>query len=87
MGWLSRSRGRRNQTEAAILIGQDGSDYLEFGGTEHAALLARTGSGKTSSFSVPNAFNWPGSLVVLDVKGEVYQATAGYRANQLRQKV
>ena len=87
MGWLSRSRSCRNQTEATILIGQDGNDYLEFGGTEHAALLARTGSGKTSSFSVPNAFNWPGSLVVLDVKGEVYQATAGYRANQLRQKV
>ena len=87
MGWLSRFGGRRDQPTSTILIGQDESDYLEFGGTEHVALLARTGSGKTSSFSVPNAFRWPGSLVVLDVKGEVYQATAGYRAHQLRQKV
>jgi type IV secretion system protein VirD4 len=70
-----------------ILLGRDGRDYLDFQGTEHVALYAKTGSGKTSSAVIPNAFEWPGSLVVLDIKGEAFQATAGYREAVLGQQV
>src|SRR6185312_2138621 len=84
---LFKRFARRRDHSPPILIGQDGDDYLAFGGTEHVALMARTGSGKTSSFCIPNAFNWPGSLIVLDVKGEIYAATAGHRAQRLGQKV
>lgn len=86
MGFFKRHGSQRHNT-APILIGQDGDEYLSFGGSEHVALMARTGSGKTSSFSIPNAFSWPGSLVMLDVKGEVYEATAGHRAYALGQKI
>lgn len=67
--------------EHDILIGrhEDGR-YVTFGGTEHAALHARTGAGKTSGFVIPNCFAWRGSLVVLDIKGEAFAATAGHRA-------
>jgi hypothetical protein len=37
-----------------ILIGKQGSDYLNFEGSEHATLRTRTGSGKTSSVVIPN---------------------------------
>jgi type IV secretion system protein VirD4 len=74
--------------EYDILIGQaDDGQLLRFGGTEHVALHARTGSGKTSGFAIPNAFSWPGSMVCLDIKGEMFQATAGYRSSVLEQAV
>jgi type IV secretion system protein VirD4 len=53
--------------------------FLRFGGSEHLALHARSGAGKTSSFTIPNCFAWQGSLVVLDVKREAFNATAGHR--------
>lgn len=79
--------GSRRDNSASVLIGAQNGEYLELGGFEHIALLARTGTGKTSSFAIPNAFNWEGSLVILDIKGETYRATAGYRANVLGQDV
>jgi type IV secretion system protein VirD4 len=76
------------QQQYDILIGQDDDgQVLRFGGTEHVALHARTGSGKTSGFSIPNAFSFPGSMVILDIKGEVFAATAGHRAKTLGQDV
>jgi len=73
--------------EHPILIGKQDDEYLQFGGSEHVALYARTGSGKTSSVVIPACFSWRGSLVVLDVKGEAFKATAGYRAEVLGQDV
>ena len=66
--------------EHDILLGKshDGA-YLKFGGSEHVALHARSGAGKTSSFTIPACFTWRGSLVVLDIKREAFTATAGYR--------
>ncbi len=46
----------------------------------HTLLFAPTRSGKGVSFVIPNALHWNGSLLVLDVKGEAYQATAGFRS-------
>jgi type IV secretion system protein VirD4 len=64
-----------------ILIGRDyDGSYLRLGGGEPVALHARTGTGKSVSMSIPNAFTWPGSMVVLDVKGEIFNVTAGHRA-------
>lgn len=73
--WLRRARDWLNGTEA-----EPNTEYMEFGGFEHVALHARTGSGKTTGFCIPNCFSWPGSLVVLDIKGEAFAATAGHRA-------
>lgn len=73
--------------EYPLLLGRNRRGYVKFHGNEHIALHARSGSGKTVSMSIPNCFAWPGSLIVLDVKGECYRATAGYRAEHLRQKV
>jgi type IV secretion system protein VirD4 len=73
--------------EHPILIGKTGRNYHHFHGSEHGALYAKTGSGKSSSFVIPNCFSWRGSLVVLDVKGEAFRATAGYRSRVLGQDV
>lgn len=71
-----------------ILIGRDADGgYLRFGGGSHVAVYAPTESGKTVAIGIPNSFAWPGSLVVLDVKGELFEATAGHRSKKLGQKV
>jgi type IV secretion system protein VirD4 len=43
-------------------------------------LSAPTRSGKGVGVVIPNLLNWPDSVVVLDIKGENYAITAGYRA-------
>lgn len=48
----------------------------------HALIVAPTGRGKTSGFVIPNLLTFKGSAVVLDVKGENFEATARHRAGQ-----
>ena len=43
-------------------------------------LSAPTRSGKGVGVVIPNLLNWPDSVVVLDIKGENFDVTAGYRA-------
>lgn len=67
--------------EHEILLGRnaDGT-YIKFGGGEPVGVHARTGSGKSADFGIPNCFTWPGSLVVLDIKGDAFRHTGGHRA-------
>ncbi|CAK7035074.1 MAG: Protein VirD4 [Bacteroides sp.] len=48
-------------------------------GHVHALLYAPTRSGKGVSVVIPNALAWKGSLVALDMKGEIWDTTAGFR--------
>jgi len=46
----------------------------------HIVLAAPTGSGKGVGVVVPNLLNWNHSVVVLDIKRENFNLTAGFRA-------
>ena len=82
---------RRGQIRAAGLMGTDGivvgklgGRFLMFNGNEqgkNVLVAAAPGSGKTQGLMIPNCLNWPGSLVALDIKGECYERTAGFRAS------
>lgn len=45
--------------------------------------VAPPGSGKTQTHIIPNLLTWKGSALVLDVKGELWDKTAGYRAKHI----
>lgn len=47
---------------------------------EHVAIIGPTGSGKSTSFFIPNLLDLDGekSAVVTDPKGEMYEKTSGY---------
>jgi type IV secretion system protein VirD4 len=60
---------------------------LRHNGAEHILLMAPTRSGKGVNTIIPTCFEWIHSLFVLDVKGENWEKTAGYRKNVLRQQV
>lgn len=66
---------------SGIVVGRKRGRFLTFGGTEHVIVEAPTRSGKGVGIVIPNLLTWEGSIVVLDVKRENYEATAGFRAH------
>jgi type IV secretion system protein VirD4 len=64
----------------SILVGRHGRHFLALPGQLSVMLSAPTRSGKGVGVVIPNLLNWPDSVVVLDIKGENYDVTAGYRA-------
>jgi type IV secretion system protein VirD4 len=70
-------------------MGGKGLELIRVFGNEpgHLLTVAPTRSGKGRCHIVPNLLSWPHSAVVLDVKGENYDLTAGWRARELGQKV
>lgn len=48
----------------------------------HALIAAPTRSGKGVGYVIPNTLLFPGSCVVMDVKGEIFEATARHRQAQ-----
>ena len=64
-----------------IVVGRKGGRFLTFGGSEHVLVEAPTRSGKGTGIVIPNLLTWQGSVVVLDVKRENFDASAGFRAH------
>jgi type IV secretion system protein VirD4 len=64
-----------------IVLGRKSGRFLTFGGSEHVIVEAPTRSGKGTGIVIPNLLTWQGSVVVLDVKRENYDASAGFRAH------
>lgn len=64
----------------SILVGRFRGQLLTLPGQLSVMLSAPTRSGKGVGVVIPNLLNWPDSVVVLDIKGENFAITAGYRA-------
>jgi len=64
----------------SILVGRFKGRFLALPGQLSVMLSAPTRSGKGVGVVIPNLLHWPHSVVVLDIKGENYDITAGYRA-------
>src|SRR5580658_2753683 len=56
-------------------------DFITYSGDGHLMTFAPTGTGKTSGPVICNALKHPGQLIVIDMKGEIYKATAQARRN------
>ncbi len=53
--------------------------YLRHNGPEHVLCFAPTRSGKGVGLVVPTLLSWEHSAVILDLKGELWEMTAGWR--------
>jgi type IV secretion system protein VirD4 len=53
--------------------------YLIFSGAAHTLMTAETRDGKGVGVVIPTLLSWPDSAVVLDVKKENWEITAGFR--------
>lgn len=66
--------------DKTILVGKKNGRYLTYGGYQFVILAAPTRSGKGVGIVIPNCLNYSDSLVVLDIKGENFDITSGFRA-------
>ena len=63
-----------------ILLGRFKGRYLNVPGHEHMVVFSPSGSGKSSALAIPNLLTLNDSMVVNDVKFELFELTSGYRA-------
>ncbi|WP_066334622.1 type IV secretory system conjugative DNA transfer family protein [Azohydromonas lata] len=63
-----------------IILGKYQRRYLTLPGQQYVLLAAPPRSGKDVSVAKPNLYNWDGSAVVLDIKGDLRDSTSGFRA-------
>ena len=68
-----------NPRERSILLGSSGSDELVWNGQSHLLTVAPTRTGKATMQIIPNLLSYKGSCVVLDPKGELYEASGEWR--------
>lgn len=64
-----------------VVLGQTGDGkLLTHDGPEHVLVFAPTRSGKGVGLVVPTLLTWRHSVVVLDIKGENWDLTSGFRS-------
>ncbi len=61
--------------------------YLGWKGDGHIITIAPTRSGKGVGLVIPNLLHYPGSVLVIDPKGENYAVTHDYRSSTFKQDV
>lgn len=61
--------------------------YLRHGGAEHILAFAPTRSGKGVGLVLPTLLSWKHSCLILDIKGENWALTAGWRQKYAKNKV
>ncbi len=81
----------KSDIKAASLLGNDGvyigawidknnhHHYLRHNGPEHILCFAPTRSGKGVGLVIPTLLDWRESTVILDLKGELWEMSAGWR--------
>jgi len=81
--WATENEIRKAGLRATqgILLGKKGGRFLMTNDPAHVLLVAPTRSGKGVGVIIPNLLNFEGSAVILDIKRENFEITAGYRAS------
>ncbi|MBL8038724.1 MAG: type IV secretory system conjugative DNA transfer family protein, partial [Nitrospira sp.] len=61
--------------------------YLRHSGPEHVLTYAPTRSGKGVGLVIPTLLSWPHSALIADLKGELWELTAGWRQQHAQNRV
>jgi type IV secretion system protein VirD4 len=67
-------------TGQGTVLGQSGRHWLTYDGAEHQLVSGASRSGKGVGHVIPTLLNWTGSVLVYDVKNELWDITAGFRS-------
>lgn len=76
---LNKHKILDNAPDGIIAASRVGGKFVKVK-AKHMLLASPTRSGKGVSTVIPNCLEWQHSMVVLDVKQEAYEKTAGHRA-------
>jgi type IV secretion system protein VirD4 len=64
------------------ILGRFGRQILRVNDERHHLVIGPTRSGKGACYVVPNALIHEGSMIVTDLKGEIFRSTAAYRKSR-----
>jgi len=83
---------RREAQAASVYVGawldkKGRQHYLRHAGPEHVLCYAPTRSGKGVGLIVPTLLSWSESAVITDLKGELWEMTAGWRKQHAGNRV
>lgn len=81
-GWLKKYAGATLLLRTLRSKPDEVQRYLRHNGPEHIMVFAPTRSGKGVGLILPTLLAWEGSSIVLDIKGENWALTAGWRKSQ-----
>ena len=76
-----------HSAEEGILLGKYKGRHIWLNGALHVMVVAPTRSGKSTSIAIPVLLSYESSAIVLDVKGELFGLTSGYRFRHLGQHI
>ena len=62
------------------VVGRFRGHLLTYDGPEHQLVVGASRSGKGVGHVIPTLLTWPGSALVYDIKGELWDTTAGFRS-------
>jgi type IV secretion system protein VirD4 len=66
--------------EEGLILGKLNGKFLMMNEPKFIMLVAPTRSGKGVGTIIPNLLNWNQSVIVVDIKGENFDVTSGFRA-------
>lgn len=83
-GLLKKVKSKDTDDGTSVYVGgwvddQGVTHYLRHSGAEHVLCYAPTRSGKGLSLVIPTLLSWRKSVLISDLKGELYALTAGWR--------
>lgn len=90
--WREWILGIKPPTRSGVFVGawidkRGQSHYLRQSSGEHVLCFAPTGSGKGVGLVIPTLTTWRSSAVITDLKGELWNASAGWRKQKADNKV
>ena len=80
--WMTKRGAKRAGLLAGdgVICGRIGGTTLAYDGPEHHLVSGASRSGKGVGHVIPTLLCWSRSALIYDVKGELWEATAGYRS-------
>lgn len=69
-------------SKKGVILGRVGGSIMRADDDRHHLIIGPTRSGKGTNYVVPNMLEWKGSILVTDLKGELWAQTSSFRRSQ-----
>lgn len=81
--WATKNEARDAELfeDDGLILGKLDGQFLMTKAAKFAMLVAPTRSGKGVGTIIPNLLNWSQSVIVVDIKGENFEVTSGFRSS------
>ncbi len=79
--------GYLGEVEDGVILGSYQGRPLRTLRDHHVLVFSPPGTGKSTALAAPTLLTWRGSVLALDIKGELYDWTAAYRQRELNQHI